>query len=166
MEDLNGKVAINAYVNGLGPPGLLYELTADSPRSIAELSMRVQRRASADGTSNARYVEDPDATHQVHRGEEGPARGNKRDNGPHHGLGEPRNKSSTVGLPRTEKVSNISISAFTPLVATTQQILDDIEGNCGLRWPAKMKTDLDRRARGSTAGYTGIMAIPRMSVEI
>lgn len=60
VENLNDKVAIDAYINRLWSGKLLYELTKEPPETMAKLLLRAQKHMNLEDVVNARHIRDYD----------------------------------------------------------------------------------------------------------
>ncbi|KAH7861794.1 hypothetical protein Vadar_030932 [Vaccinium darrowii] len=126
VEAMEDQVSIAAYIAGLNPGQLLFNLTKDPPITIAELMMRVQKHMNAEDVLSARRSRDDNNYFAP-----GQSENQKR---------EQTSLSKDVRIRKHDQRSSAKkgrplekYQQFTPLVATAEQILDDLHDDHDLK---------------------------------
>ncbi|XP_058185641.1 uncharacterized protein LOC131302865 [Rhododendron vialii] len=152
IDEADDNVSITAYIAGLYSGQFLYLVSQEPPKTMAELMLRAQKHMNAEEAVYARRARDgfdPQA---------GPSQigefsltDKRRREAVRKSGGEPRNKKvdsrlspkrGTTGGPPQGKYKQ-----FTPLIATAEQILSNLQDDPDLKWPGKLRSDPSRRAK-------------------
>ncbi|XP_058211619.1 uncharacterized protein LOC131323795 [Rhododendron vialii] len=150
IEEANDSVSITAYIAGLYSGQFLYLLSQELPKTLAEFMLRAQKHMNAEEAVYARHSRDSFDPHagpsQV--GEFPPSDRKRRESTRKTG-GEPKNKKmdSRSSPKRGGGPPQGKYKQFTPLIATTEQILSNFQNDPDLKWPRKLRTDPNRRAK-------------------
>ncbi|XP_058189394.1 uncharacterized protein LOC131306978 [Rhododendron vialii] len=133
IEEADDNVSITAYIAGLYSGQFLYLVSQEPPKTMAELMLRAQKHMNVEEAIYARR------THK------------RRREAVRKIGGEPRNKkvdsrlSPKRGLARGPPQGKYK--QFTPLIATVEQILNNLQDDPNLKWPGKLRSDPSRRAK-------------------
>ncbi|XP_058189287.1 uncharacterized protein LOC131306875 [Rhododendron vialii] len=128
----------------------LYLLSQEPPKTLAELMLRAQKHMNAEEAVYARRSRDSFDPHagpsQV--GEFPPSDRKRRESTRKTGR-EPKNKKmdSRSSPKRGGGPPQGKYKQFTPLIATAEQILINLQNDPDLKWPGKLRTDPNRRAK-------------------
>ncbi|XP_058192108.1 uncharacterized protein LOC131309503 [Rhododendron vialii] len=150
IEEVDDSVSITAYIAGLYSRQFLYLLSQEPPKTLAELMLRAQKHMNAEEAIYARRSSDSFDPHagpsQV--GEFPPSDRKRRESTRKTG-GEPKNKKvdSRSSPKRGGGPPQGKYKQFTPLIATAEQILSNLQNNPDLKWPEKLRTDPNKRAK-------------------
>ncbi|XP_058185735.1 uncharacterized protein LOC131302961 [Rhododendron vialii] len=152
IDEADDNVSITAYIAGLYSGQFLYLVSQEPPKTMAELMLRAQKHMNAEEAVYARRTRDgfdPQAgPSQI--GEFSLTDKRRRETVRKTG-GEPRNKKvdsrlspkrGSAGRPPQGKYKQ-----FTPLIATAEQILSNLQDDPDLKWLGKLRSDPSRRAK-------------------
>ncbi|XP_058185741.1 uncharacterized protein LOC131302966 [Rhododendron vialii] len=150
IEEADDSVSITANIARLYSGQFLYLLSLEPPKTLAELMLRAQKHMNAEEAVYARRSRDSFDPHagpsQV--GKFPPSDRKRRESSRKTG-GEPKNKKmdSKSSLKRGGGQPQGKYKQFTPLIATAEQILSNLQNDPDLKWPGKLRTDPNRRAK-------------------
>ncbi|KAH7847137.1 hypothetical protein Vadar_022343 [Vaccinium darrowii] len=156
--EANGRSSFNCSLHSRVNSGqLLFSLTKDLPITVVELMMRVQKHMNAKDALSARRSRDdnndftPGQNEKWKREQTGLSKDVR--------IRRPDQRSSTKKGGPLEKYQQ-----YIPLVATAEQILDDLHDDLDLKWLGKLRYDPNKRSKDKWCrglnGYTILFLIP------
>ncbi|GFS31826.1 hypothetical protein Acr_00g0019390 [Actinidia rufa] len=140
VDDLDQKVAVAAFIAGVGTPKFLFSLAKEAPKTMAALMLRAQKYMNAEDTLKAR--EDLEGTISI------PDR--KRS------IVERKDDKVTKVPKLTEQKLTIEGNRtkparynqyFTPLNTSLDQVLYEIKEDPALKWPGRMRSPPEKRPK-------------------
>ena len=135
VEEPDDKVALAAFIAGLRTSSFMFSVIKRPPASMPELLSRAQKYMNAEDVTKASRDES--------------SRGSEKRKDAREGKSETESKrKKTERVPAKDRLGPLpprNRPPFTPLNASVEHILMQIQDDPAIRWPGKMKSDPKRR---------------------
>uniref|UniRef100_A0A2N9I9Y3 Uncharacterized protein n=1 Tax=Fagus sylvatica TaxID=28930 RepID=A0A2N9I9Y3_FAGSY len=138
VDGADDKVVLTAFISGLQSGDFLFSVYKDPPTSMSEMMYEAQQYMNGEEALQARDTVT------------GKKRRNDYDDRPNETLESKPKIQRNQGKKREDRSrrgSNERFNHFTPLNAPVNRIFMQIKDDPALKWPEKLLTNLDRRAK-------------------
>jgi hypothetical protein len=138
VDGVDDKVVLTTFISGLQPGDFLFSVYKDPPTSMLEMMYEAQRYMNGEEAIQARDT----ATGKKRRNDYNDSQNETLELKPKMQRSQGKKRED-----RSRRGSNERFNHFTPLNAPMDRIFMQIKDDPALKWPGKLLTNPDRRAK-------------------